>query len=234
MESMGKSQGMWDPLKNSQQLLPRQIYNLENYQNRCQGQTPWFIKGVQRVPSLIIPSKFGMASKKKPEKETERRLGRRDMKAQKTHCCMCCKVVEDCRDDALFCEGQCQKWLHRYCASVTVEQYEELSGSDMPFLCVTCCRSHHEHQISELRAEVEALSCELSELWSQIQSRPQTPLNMAEDCSRGGTVSENGASGKLAEKKGRSTRHGAKRVTKLVLRDHVTEDRPSTQFLMWN
>ena len=113
-----------------------------------------------------------------------------------------------------------------YCAGVTVEQYKELSGSDMPFLCVTCCRSHHERQISELRAEVEALRCELSELRSQIRSRPQIPSNMAEDCSRGGTVSENGASGKLAEKKGRSTRHGAKRVTKLVLRDHVTEDRP--------
>ena len=34
-------------------------------------------------------------------------------------CCVCCKAVEGGKDEALLCEGQCQKWLHRYCAGVT-------------------------------------------------------------------------------------------------------------------
>ena len=49
-------------------------------------------------------------------------------------CCVCCKAVEEGKDEALLCEGQCQKWLHRYCASVTVDQYEELSSSEEPAL----------------------------------------------------------------------------------------------------
>ena len=49
-----------------------------------------------------------MASKKA-------KAGRRCEKA-KSLCCVCCKAVEDGKDEALLCEGQCQKWLHRYCA----------------------------------------------------------------------------------------------------------------------
>ena len=91
---------------------------------------------------------------------------------------VCCKAVEDGKDEALLCESQCQKWLHRYCAGVTVGQYEELSSSEQPFLCFTCCRTHHQQQITELTGEVEALRFELSQLKAQLQPpRPQMLLD---------------------------------------------------------
>ena len=62
--------------------------------------------------------------------------------------------------------------------SVTVDQYEELSSSEEPFLCFTCCRTQHQQQITELRSEVEALKFEISQLKAQLQPpRPQILSN---------------------------------------------------------
>ena len=38
-------------------------------------------------------------------------------------CCVCCQALS-AKDEALYCDGACQQWLHRYCASVTVQQYK--------------------------------------------------------------------------------------------------------------
>ena len=102
----------------------------------------------------------------------------------KSLCCVCCKAVEDGKDEALLCEGQCQKWLHRYCAGVTVDQYEQLSSNEEPFLCFTCCRAQHQQQIIELRGEMEALKSELSQLKAQLQPppRPQISSNEVVEC----------------------------------------------------
>ena len=78
----------------------------------------------------------------------------------KSLCFVCCKAVEDGKDEALLSERQCQKWLHHYCTGVTVDQYEELSSSEEPFLCFT----QHQQQIIELRGEMEVLKFELSQL----------------------------------------------------------------------
>ena len=94
-------------------------------------------------------------------------------------CCVCCKTVEDGKDEALLCEGLCQKWIHRYCAGVTVDQYEELSSSEQPFLCFTCCRTQHQQQITELRGEVEALRFEFAQLKAQLQ--PPRPLKSSKE-----------------------------------------------------
>ena len=99
-------------------------------------------------------------------------------------CCVCCKAVEDGKDEALLCEGQCQKWLHRYCAGVTVNQYEQLSLSDQPFFCFACCQVQHRQLITELRGEVEALRLEVSQLKAQQPlPQPQTSANeLAKRC----------------------------------------------------
>ena len=98
----------------------------------------------------------------------------------KSLCCVCCKAVEDGKDEALLCKGQYQKWLHRYCAGVTVDQYEELSSSEEPFLCFTCCRAQHQQQIIELRGEIEALKFELSQLKAQLQPPPRPQISSNE------------------------------------------------------
>ena len=45
--------------------------------------------------------------------------------------------------EALLCEGTCQKWLHRWCAGVHKENYEALAASDKPFFCPSCCLAEH-------------------------------------------------------------------------------------------
>ena len=52
------------------------------------------------------------------------------MPRAKTICDICCGEVietETNTEDALFCEGVCQKWIHRRCAGVTREHFEKLS-----------------------------------------------------------------------------------------------------------
>ena len=54
----------------------------------------------------------------------------------KTICDICCNKVietESNTEDALFCEGVCQKWVHQNCAGVTRYYFEKLSKSDGPW-----------------------------------------------------------------------------------------------------
>ena len=56
-------------------------------------------------------------------------------------CPVCSDVIEDATEDlvgqeALFCEGTCKKWLHRWCAGVRKEGYASFSSSAEPFLSV--------------------------------------------------------------------------------------------------
>ena len=62
--------------------------------------------------------------------------------------------------DAIFCDGKCQMWLHRWCASVTKEHYH----SDDPFLCPFCFTSAQEGEISQMRECINALKKELAAL----------------------------------------------------------------------
>ena len=56
-------------------------------------------------------------------------------------CCVCnCVIVEDTNEsdgeDAIFCEGSCNSWLHHKCAGLSNPVFQNLSGdSNKPFLC---------------------------------------------------------------------------------------------------
>ena len=40
--------------------------------------------------------------------------------------------------EAVFCEGECQIWLHRKCAGLTHQAFAKMSKSDDPYFCVYC------------------------------------------------------------------------------------------------
>ena len=44
---------------------------------------------------------------------------------------------EEDGDDAVFCEGECQSWLHRNCACLPKSEFERLKKED-PFYCPRC------------------------------------------------------------------------------------------------
>ena len=96
-------------------------------------------------------------------------------------CAVCNKAIVDGRDEALFCEGKCQAWLHRCCASVSSEQHKLLTASTEPFLFPTCGQEHNQAQIAELKNTVEALKLELSQLkkaFSDVQDQATQPTSI--------------------------------------------------------
>ena len=90
------------------------------------------------------------------------------------NCVLCCEPVKDDEDDGLYCEGACAQWFHRYCAGVTVPQFERLSSSSSPFLCYACFQEEQRAKVSSLEDKVAALTAELSELKTVLESRRET------------------------------------------------------------
>ena len=48
---------------------------------------------------------------------------------QPVKCAVCDQNVVDGKDQALFCEENCQRWFRRYCAGVTVNHLATLSST---------------------------------------------------------------------------------------------------------
>ena len=89
-------------------------------------------------------------------------------------CCVCCQSVTVGIDEALFCTGSCQKWLHRYCASVSAQRYQFLAENNTPFICPNCRCERQEEHISELKNTVALLKTEITELRESIMNLRMT------------------------------------------------------------
>lgn len=59
-------------------------------------------------------------------------------KVTSANCAVCGQKIVDGKQDALFCEGSCKQWCHRYCVGVPLERFATLSSSPSPFVCPTC------------------------------------------------------------------------------------------------
>ena len=60
---------------------------------------------------------------KRQEGDGHKRLS---MAKQPVTCGVCKNKIVDGKDEALYCEGRCQSWMHRYCTGVSKIQFEEL------------------------------------------------------------------------------------------------------------
>ena len=95
--------------------------------------------------------------------------------ASEDGCTMCCMTIQESSDsrngqDALFCEGSCQKWYHRWCAGVCLEDFKILSNSSEPFFCTACTVRKQNDTISLLRSGIEVLKNEVIELRAVVTS----------------------------------------------------------------
>ena len=90
--------------------------------------------------------------------------------SSKELCCICCQPVSIGKDEALFCAGACQKWLHRYCASVSERCYKAISESSTPFFCLGCYQEHQQEHITELTNTVEDLRLEIARLKESLSA----------------------------------------------------------------
>ena len=85
-----------------------------------------------------------------------------------SECCVCSNYIVDGEDDALFCEGECNGWMHRYCAGIPVKHFENLTSTSIPFLCYSCTLQTHERVTAELKEQVKSLAAELEDLRKSI------------------------------------------------------------------
>lgn len=91
-------------------------------------------------------------------------------------CVICLQPVVDGKDEAVFCEGKCQRWLHRRCASIGQDLLASLSASDEPFLCLICSYSSLQQKVTDLSDEVTRLKATLEDL-PKLQETVKTLSN---------------------------------------------------------
>ena len=73
-------------------------------------------------------------------------------------------------DEAVFCEGSCQGWIHRKCVGMTRPAFERLGEFDTPFLCSYCMLVSQNKEISRLANIIEGLNSSITTLTETIQS----------------------------------------------------------------
>ena len=81
-------------------------------------------------------------------------------------CGICSQVI---KEDALYCEGECQTWIHRYCAGIPIKLFKTLAGCSTPFYCYSCNLRAQQLTIQGLHEDIATLRTELSIMKSSIE-----------------------------------------------------------------
>ena len=98
-------------------------------------------------------------------------------------CSVCCQAIVEGKDEALFCEGECKRWMHRYCAGIPVSYFQSYGASESLFYCYTCCYRNHAGEIASLKETVNSLVTEVSSLRQRITEDHRDGLPATEDVS---------------------------------------------------
>ena len=84
-------------------------------------------------------------------------------------CDICLEVIVEASEnksgqDAIFCDGKCQTWLHRKCIGLSRSLFLEIVDSSEPFFCSYCKLANEEKKILNLSVVSDSLSKVLCEL----------------------------------------------------------------------
>ena len=90
-------------------------------------------------------------------------------------------------DNAVFCEGKCDAWIHRTCIRLSKQSFEALSESESPYLCPHCILSKQTKEIEDLKQLVKSLTENLSAAKKQILA---LKANQAESPDQPGNATE--------------------------------------------
>lgn len=70
-------------------------------------------------------------------------------------------------DDAVFCDGKCQSWLHRHCAGLSRVRFRIVTDSKGAFYCPQCQIETNATVISSLKSSIESLKKEIETMKAQ-------------------------------------------------------------------
>ena len=92
---------------------------------------------------------------------------------------MCNESITDTADDAHQCEGSCQKWLHRYCAGVSISHFQEHASGYKPFVFLYSLKDTNRAVVNNnLKAEVAELKKKIAHLKSALATAVRFRLNV--------------------------------------------------------
>lgn len=111
-------------------------------------------------------------------------------KGQET-CALCAECIIESQD-ALFCEGNCQQWIHRYCAGVSKKHYDGLGDSSPPFLCYACYVEAQRKLVGNLEAAISTLTAEIVELRKAVSERMESTDDSKSSTESWATVARRG------------------------------------------
>ena len=74
-------------------------------------------------------------------------------------------------DDAIFCEGNCQSWVHRRCAGLSTILFKELTSTTEPYCCPHCKLQSTVKELNSLKAEFTHLKSALEALSDRQQQK---------------------------------------------------------------
>ena len=60
-------------------------------------------------------------------------------------------------EDAVFCEGSCQSWMHRQCIGMSIPIFRALAIYQAPFYCIYCSQDELKNKIETLEAQLVSL-----------------------------------------------------------------------------
>ena len=122
-------------------------------------------------------------------------------------CLICNVIIQEGEepDDALYCEGQCQRWLHRKCVSMTNKVYLALGQSEEPYFCPHCKCNVYQKEINSLKDTIKALSDEVTYLKSREESVHLTATSVEQASVTPHSVNHQQSSNKAAKPDGKPT-----------------------------
>ena len=90
-------------------------------------------------------------------------------------CTICGDAIEEASEksvgeDAVFCDGQCQAWIHRRCAGLSTSRFSVVRGSKEPFFCPHCRLETNEKEIHSLKCCLTTLSSEITDMQKQLST----------------------------------------------------------------
>jgi hypothetical protein len=88
-------------------------------------------------------------------------------------CPICSEEVVDAHGrkkghDSIFCDGDCQEWLHRQCAGLSKAAFTAVSSSKDSFSCPRCLIVRQSREIADLKLKVESLTSKVNQLQSKL------------------------------------------------------------------
>ena len=122
--------------------------------------TPKRRKSKRKAPVHNTPPSNNVVKKSKDTQETT---------ANDVECLICDNAILEPGEntdghDAVFCEGDCQGWIHRHCASLTRPAFEKLLSESTAYLCPHCTLAKQCNEINALKETIKNLTQKLDKL----------------------------------------------------------------------